>query len=244
VVGGSSFYTLSVSTAADDFNNNVRTSGSIGSTGGVGGTYMGTTGNDRMVGTAENDAFYGFSGIDTVVFGGNRASYTLTPNATGYTISGGLDGTDTLVDIERLEFADKRVALDVTSNGHTGQALEFIGMLAFPLVTDPGAIGVIQGYFDQGYTMTTLCQTAIGIGLVDQLAGSSSDIDLAHLVYRNVVGAEADNATAQSIANLLQTSGGAYERADFLAAVAALEMNQQHIGLVGLQATGVEYLVA
>jgi len=241
-VGGSSFYTLSVSTATDDFTNNVRTSGSVGSTGGTGGSYTGTSGNDRMVGTAGNDTFNGLGGIDTVMFGGNRASYTLSQTASGYTVSGGLDGTDTLSSIERLEFADKKVALDLTADGHTGQALEFIGMLAYPVVTDPGTIGLIQGFFDGGYTMTALCQTAIDIGLIDQLAGSASDVDLARLVFLNVVGSEADAATAQSIASLLQTSGGTYSRVDFLAAVAALDLNQTHIDLVGLQATGVEYL--
>lgn len=115
-------------------------------------------------------------------------------------------------------------------------------MLAFPLVTAPGVIGTIQSYFDTGSTMVSLCQTAISVGLIDQLAGSWSDVALARHVYQNVVGAPADDATAQALAGYLQTSGGTYSRADFLATVATLELNQTHIGLVGLQQTGGEFV--
>jgi hypothetical protein len=40
----------------------------------------------------------------------------------------------------------------------------------------------------------------------------------------------------------MQDSGGTMTPTDFLTRVAQLELNQQHIGLVGLQQAGVEYI--
>ena len=62
------------------------------------------------------------------------------------------------------------------------------------------------------------------------------------LAYRNIVGVEADAPTVDYLAASMTGSGGTMSQADFLADVAQLALNQQHIGLVGLQATGVEYV--
>ena len=60
-------------------------------------------------------------------------------------------------------------------------------------------------------------------------------------MYRNLLGSEADATTANSLAGYLQGSGGSMSKADFLATIAGLELNQTHIDLVGLQQTGIEY---
>jgi hypothetical protein len=90
--------------------------------------------------------------------------------------------------------------------------------------------------------MLETCQLALDIGLIRDLAGSSSNLDLANLVYRNVIGSEASAADANSLSAYIQGSGGLMTQADFLATVAQLELNQSHVNLVGLQSTGVEYL--
>ncbi|MDD2744456.1 MAG: hypothetical protein PHV02_19520, partial [Rhodocyclaceae bacterium] len=59
----------------------------------------------------------------------------------------------------------------------------------------------------------------------------------------NVVGSEADEGTANALAGYIQGSGGSMSQAEFLATVAQLDLNNQHIGLVGLQQTGVEYVI-
>ena len=47
------------------------------------------------------------------------ANYTVTRTVTGFTVtdSRGIEGMDTLVNVERLQFADKWMALDVIGNG-------------------------------------------------------------------------------------------------------------------------------
>lgn len=220
----------------------------------------GYAGNDTFIGYAtsvsntNSDKFYGGDGIDTLVLQGKRAEYSISSmmnvwmpdnlEGDGRRITdnvSGRDGVKTERYVERLEFSDKKIALDL--DGNAGKALEFIGMMAHNLVNVPAVVGTILSIFDQGKSMKEVCQLAIDVGLTRDLAGSTSNLDLAKLAFRNVVGSEASTETANVLAGYIQGSGGSMSQADFLATVAQLDLNNQHIGLVGLQSTGVEYIV-
>ena len=206
---------------------------------------IGTTESNSFVGGTGDDYIDGGSNIDYAVYSLGKDSYILKINENGCVVKSnvGTDGTDTLTNIERLQFSDKKIALDLTSDGNAGKSLEFIGMLANGLVNTPAIVGTILSIFDQGKSMKEVCQLAIDVGLTGQLAGSTSNLDLAKLVFRNVVGSEANAATANELAGYIQGNGGTMTQADFLATIAQLDLNNQHIGLIGLQQTGVEYIV-
>ena len=61
-----------------------------------------------------------------MIFSGKRADYTVTRTATGFAVSDklGLDGADSLANVERLSFADAALALDTSGSG--GQPTGFI----------------------------------------------------------------------------------------------------------------------
>jgi serralysin len=65
----------------------------------------GGAGDDVLVGAAGNDTLEGGTGTDRAVYSGNRAAYTISVSG-GVTTVTGPDGTDTLTDVERLQFAD------------------------------------------------------------------------------------------------------------------------------------------
>jgi uncharacterized delta-60 repeat protein len=80
----------------------------------------GTTGNDQLYGNAGSDSLAGGAGndsldggadSDTAVFSGLKATYSIAKAGTGWTVSGGGEGTDTLSGIEKLQFADGTVTL-------------------------------------------------------------------------------------------------------------------------------------
>ncbi len=73
----------------------------------------GGTHDDSLYGDAGNDTLDGGKGYDTAIFKGRPSDYSWSPQADGsYTITGP-DGTDTLYNIEQLEFADhKHIELD------------------------------------------------------------------------------------------------------------------------------------
>ncbi|MGZ5530179.1 MAG: hypothetical protein ACXWJB_15995 [Limisphaerales bacterium] len=77
----------------------------------------GTSLNETFFGNGGNDTIDGSSGFDTAGFSGNRANYFIGTNANGSVSvtdlrSGSPDGTDTLLHIDLLQFADRTVALN------------------------------------------------------------------------------------------------------------------------------------
>jgi methionine-rich copper-binding protein CopC len=83
--------------------------GNDGITGGSGNdSLFGGDGNDSLVPGAGEDLADGGAGSDTAVFAGNRADYTVTRNASGTVVivTSVAEGTDRLLAIETLQFAD------------------------------------------------------------------------------------------------------------------------------------------
>ena len=194
----------------------------------------GGNGNDIFFGEAGNDRLDGGSGIDTAGFNGNRAAYTLSRTGSAFVVNAktGTDGTDTLITIERLQFADQRIAVDLGTSGNAGQAMAFIGAVAPDLLNTTSVRGTIISLFDQGQSMETLSQLALNL----QLLPTSSSVDLANAVHQNVK----DESASPEMTNALVDYIESYGQANFLATVAGLHLN---VDLVGLQQTGVAYLI-
>jgi Ca2+-binding RTX toxin-like protein len=85
-----------------------------------GDTLLGGAGNDTLVTGKGNDTLDGGSGDNTAKYTGNEADYRITFNADGtmtvadqrslgWNVPGSPDGTDTLKNIQHLQFADKTV---------------------------------------------------------------------------------------------------------------------------------------
>ncbi len=203
-------------------------------------TIVGTSGDDSFSGMAANSAINGGAGIDSVLVPGNWSAQSIKKIANGYSVSSAT-GTKTLSSVERLLFDDRKIALDVSEDGNTGRALMFIGAVAYGLRSDKAAIGVVQGVFDAGSSLLDVCDLALDSGLIRSLAGSDSNEDLAKLVYQNVVGSPPDVAAVDTLVSFMDGRTASYSQAAFLAEVAGLELNQAHIELVGLAATGVEF---
>ena len=80
---------------------------------GLGGndTLNGRAGSDRLTGGLGNDTLDGGANVDTAVVSGNRSAYTVTQTSTGNFQVVGPDGTDSLSNIEYLQFADQTIRL-------------------------------------------------------------------------------------------------------------------------------------
>ena len=77
---------------------------------------IGNAANNTLTGGAGNDYIDGVSGINTACYSGPSYDYQVTQNTDGtWTVTdlraGSLDGTDTLKNIELLQFSDKTVAI-------------------------------------------------------------------------------------------------------------------------------------
>ncbi|NKK45798.1 cadherin domain-containing protein [Rhizobium leguminosarum] len=66
----------------------------------------GKAGDDKLTGGTGNDAIDGGAGIDTAIFSGNFANYSLAIDNGNHLVTSALEGTDTLTDVEFARFAD------------------------------------------------------------------------------------------------------------------------------------------
>ncbi|WP_292938618.1 hypothetical protein [Novosphingobium sp. 32-60-15] len=96
----------------------------------IGGTgvnrLVGGFGNDVLSGGAGNDFLDGGAGIDAASFAAARAQATLVRNSNGtLTISVGAEGTDTVANVEKLQFADGLFAIKRFADPGTPRVANF-----------------------------------------------------------------------------------------------------------------------
>ncbi len=87
-------------------------------------TITGNTASNALKGNAGNDTIDGGASTDTAVFSGAKAGYTITSNGGTLTVvdtdlTNGNDGTDTLTNIEFLEFSDLTYDVNATTTAAT-----------------------------------------------------------------------------------------------------------------------------
>ncbi|MBI2771873.1 MAG: pre-peptidase C-terminal domain-containing protein [Burkholderiales bacterium] len=208
----------------------------------LGNSLSGNGGNDVFYSGAGADTMDGGTGQDTVVYSGNRADYTISRSGPGFTVAdrtAGRNGSDVLSGVERLEFADGRVALDI--EGAPLAAAQIIGaVLGRQYVTVKPAVTVLMDLAAAGLSYEQVAGAIAGSGLFAIFAGSHSNRDFVRYVFTNVVGTAPSAGTLDALAGLLD--GGAFSQAGFAWAVAQLPLNNINIDLVGLQQHGLDYL--
>jgi hypothetical protein len=151
-------------------------------------TLNGTAGNDFMMGLGGNDVLNGNAGVDTAVFSGKRADYTLVRNTNSSTVTDkvvGRDGQDTLVSIERLEFANGSLAFDI--NGIAGQAYR-VYQAAFNRTPDNSGLKYWIGLMDGGVSLPTVSSAFIASAEFKALYGANpiNEVFISKL-YNNVL---------------------------------------------------------
>jgi methionine-rich copper-binding protein CopC len=208
-------------------------------------TLLGLAGDDTLAGGGGHDTLDGGDGVDTAVFDGNFSNFGLTKNSGGFSVVDvkGSEGTDTLTSIERLHFSDKNIAFDLGDTQSAWKAVLVLGTLAPAAIKAPSTVGLFIDYFDAGHSPKELFQIALDAGLVTSIAGSSSNEALVSMIYRNFTGAEADKGTVDILVSYLDGRNASYSQVDFLTGVSSFPINQEHIGLVGLQQNGIEYAI-
>ena len=211
------------------------------------GTAVAATGNEldnllignalhnTLTGGAGDDTLDGAAGADSAVFSGNRAGYTIDAGGAQFTVSGA-DGTDTLVNIERLQFDDIKLAFDLAPGEAAGNTIRIIGAAfdAPAIAQHPNWVKTGLDLFDSGLSMQAVSE------LVVQIL-NMSNTDFVTSVYTNVVGAAPSESVRDGFVALLQGSGGGMTQAELLVLAANTGVNANNIDLVGLQQSGVEF---
>ncbi|XLZ69888.1 DUF4214 domain-containing protein [Massilia sp. SR12] len=155
-------------------------------------TLQGGAGNDHLAGQQGDDRLDGGAGIDTAIYSGKRADFTIRRDQGGASVSANADkgtadseGQDTLAGVERLQFADSAWALDV--DGINGQLFRLY-QAAFDRQPDASGLGYWIAAADQGFNLGQIASAFIASPEFKQKYGADSDNStfLTHL-YTNVL---------------------------------------------------------
>jgi hypothetical protein len=173
--------------------------------------FLGEGGNDALYGGAGDDVFYGGNGSDLIDgdvgndmagYFGNQSNYTLTlgPSSTIMTDRTGTEGTDTLINIEKLTFADRTLDLDNYSsltqlNDTQFSDLAKVYVAYFNRAADAEGLYFWADKLAEGMDMTTIAshfsQSAEAKALYPDTANTSAFVTA---VYANVLGRTPDQA--------------------------------------------------
>ncbi len=192
-----------------------------------------TAGNDQLTGGAGTATIDGAGGTDTVAYTGARAGYTLTRTDAGFTLKHAA-GTDTLVNVERIKFADAYVALDTA--GNAGMAYRLY-QAAFDRTPDQGGLGFQMKALDDGLNIAQVAANFIASPEFQRTYGALNDTQFVNQLYQNVLHRAADASGLAFHTNNLAT--GANTRANVL--VGFSESPENQAALIGAIQNGMVY---
>ena len=149
----------------------------------------GGSGNDTFIGNAANNQLRGNAGVDTVSYGALRAIYTITRAGDTCSVKGPASGergsdTDTLSNIERLQFSDKTIALDI--EGNAGQAYRLY-QAAFNRAPDVSGLTFQTHTLDDGWRLSAIAKNFIDSPEFASTYGSLNNTQFVTQLYQNVL---------------------------------------------------------
>jgi subtilisin-like proprotein convertase family protein len=202
--------------------------------GGLGNdSLLGNLANNVLRGNRGDDILDGNAGIDTAVFLGSRAGYELTIGTKIQVVDkSGLEGTDNLTKIERLQFADKSVAIDL--DGNAGSTAKIIGaVLGNSALKNPTYVGIGLSFIDKGMSYSDLGALALNA------VGAITNDAIVSTLWLNVIGSPASALDKDPFVKMLVNG---MKAGDLVALAADTAFNTTNINLVGLAQTGIEYI--
>ncbi len=158
----------SVNYTLTSFVENLSLAPSAGALSGIGNDLnnllTGNEGNNLLKGMGGNDTLDGAAGLDTAQYTGKYSDYTVVLGSGGggagaTTVTdktANRDGADSLSNIERLQFSDSRLALDMGATQAGGKAVLMMAVatsLGKDFVGVPSFAGLFLGFFDSGASL-------------------------------------------------------------------------------------------
>jgi hypothetical protein len=193
---------------------------------------------DLYTNTPSKDNVDGGPGIDTVVYDKPITNYVVSPGVNGIEVSSAnySEGSDWLLNIERLQFKDKGLAFDL--DGHAGIAAKTLGLVfGQEAVSVPKYMGICLDYLDnKQMTAAQLMHEALAVRLG---ADAQNAEKLVSFLYERLTGLVPIQSEKDKYVSWI--ASGAYT-ADTLAVFASeLSLNPVVIQLMGMSATGIAF---
>ena len=189
-------------------------------------------GNDTILGSLGSDVIDGGSGMDVVRYDSPSVTATLSKAATGgVSIRRGSD-TDTLVNVERVQFADTWVALDL--DGNAGVAARMIVTAFGPAyINELAGIGI--SLVDGGYSSSNLADLIVQLDFVP----TNTNEAFVDKVFTNVAGRAPNFVELGLFTRLLDS--GEYTKASLMNLAANSPLAVDIVGQAALGSVGIAY---
>jgi hypothetical protein len=229
------------------------------------GTYIeqviGTNNDDVLKGNEQhnkftsgpgNDLVDGREGFDEVSYKEAKSSYTFYKSEwTGDWLcedKAFVLGSDTLMNIERVHFADTSVALDI--EGNAGVVAKTLALTFGPsMLKDKAIAGIALYYMDElAYDFSRLME----LGLAIRLGAAPTQSAFIDLLYTGLYGKSPTTAEVQVVSNLLKGMSQTqlavmsvqYDKPYLMNAALNIDLESQiNVLLTGVAQTGLEYIV-
>ncbi len=159
------------------------------------GNTSGTTVNDLLTGGL-GLTIDGGTGLDTVVYSSSHSNYTVTKVGSAYTVKDAANITDTVANVERLQFSDAKIALDISGNPYAGfdlQGLANSGQVyrlyqaAFDRQPDKSGLVNWIAQADSNMPLVTIASHFVNSWEFGVKYGSPSDHGFVDLLYQHVL---------------------------------------------------------
>ncbi|NEX60114.1 M57 family metalloprotease [Noviherbaspirillum galbum] len=203
-------------------------------------TLSGNGGNDLLIGGAGNDLLDGGTGINMAGFSGLAADYVITKTANGFNVKDakGTDGTDTLANIQRLQFSDKNIALDTADNA--GKVYRLY-QAAFNRKPDVAGLGWQLKAMDMGTPLSQLAQNFMSSTEFKTLYGDNPTTSkFVTLLYNNVLHRAPQQFETDFWTNIVD-KGAPVKQSPATVMVSFSESPENQAQIVGSIQNGIEY---
>ena len=145
----------------------------------------GSDGANLIQASSGNQRIDAMGGLDTISYDGVKSAFAINRGAAETTVVGSNGATTSLVNVERLAFADSTVALDI--DGSAGKAYRLY-QAAFDRTPDKGGLGYWINALDSGKTLAQIAGGFTGSKEFADLYGTStSNAEFISLLYDNVL---------------------------------------------------------
>jgi len=199
----------------------------------------GLAGNDTLTGGTGNDSLEGGEGIDRAVLSGDSSHFGWSRDGSGWSVSDDRGPyTIDLVGIERLQFENRHVALDM--DGAAGMTAKLLGAIfGASFVANPEFVGIGLSVFDAGLSYEQVAQLALDA----RLGAGHTHQQAVELMYTNLIGVAPSPQDSADLVALIDIYH-VFTEASIAVYAAELPYNTDNINLVGLTQTGIEYVPA
>ncbi|MFK3738635.1 DUF4214 domain-containing protein [Massilia sp. TN1-12] len=209
-------------------------SGSSTSAGTSPSKVVGSVGADKLAAPTGTMTLNGMEGLDTVVYGGKASAYTVGKSGGSFVVKA-LDGsaTTTLTNVERVQFSDKTVALDI--QGDAGEAYRLY-QAAFNRTPDKAGLGYWIDSLDKGNDLHQVAQAFVtSAEFVGLYGANASDAQFVDALYQNVLHRTPDAAGYDFWVDAMHRAS----RADVLVEFSESAENQAQV--IGSIQNGIEF---